>query len=225
MTKKLAFLDPEESDLHDQLKIDPHNPVLHYLLGQLYRVAALTCADKTNRKIYAEKAWNYFNKAIDLSPVAGSNAKPFCEFTSDKFFDAFVERARISYLCRDRKIVARLAAQLLELANSVTDEDAGELLFYGYHLLGLLELDGGDSETATKFLLQSAECQGSPRLNSFGPSMVLAKRLLALGQSEAVLKYLSKCNAFWECGRKQIAQWSDDIRRGVDPDFGYNLNF
>jgi hypothetical protein len=187
-------------------------------------VAARTNAEKASRIKYADKAWEYFNKAIELSSDARRNTVPSFAFPHGRFIGAYVERARASYICRANECTASLARDLLRFAEAASDVDAAELIFFGYHLLGLLAHDRGDLEEATICLLKSVECVGSPRLNSFGPSMMLAMRLLRLGQSEAVLGYLEKCSTFWEGGRENIDRWSEDIRRGVEPDFGYNLN-
>ena len=75
---------------------------------------------------------------------------------------------------------------------------------------------------AKKCLLESGRTLGSPQLNSFGPTMVLAKELLEQGERDAVLEYLHLCPKFWksETAESRLDQWSQAIKEGMVPDFG-----
>jgi hypothetical protein len=83
--------------------------------------------------------------------------------------------------------------------------------------LGRLALRRGDAEGAKEHLLASAEVKGSPVLNSFGPSMSLARDLLQAGERDAVLAYLERCSRFWKDDSPRV--WSEDIRAGRTPRF------
>ena len=95
-----------------------------------------------------------------------------------------------------------------------------EATFYGNQVLGRLALVDGNVEGAKAHLLASAETTGSPVLRSFGPSMVLAGELLALGERDVVLHYLKRCSLFWKHGADQLARWAGAIERGETPEFG-----
>jgi hypothetical protein len=51
--------------------------------------------------------------------------------------------------------------------------------------------------------------------------MALAKELLEKGEPEIVLEYFELCSKFWRNGK--LDQWTNEVRKGNDPDFGANL--
>ena len=71
----------------------------------------------------------------------------------------------------------------------------------------------------------AGETPGSPQLDTFGPNMALAERLLAGGRREAVLRYLEACRAFWESGGEELERWTQEVREGRTPAFGANLDY
>ena len=64
-------------------------------------------------------------------------------------------------------------------------------------MLGRIALAEGDVAVAKKRLLAFADSKGSPRMNSFGPNMQLAKDLLARGEDDTVIEYFERCGKFW----------------------------
>jgi hypothetical protein len=54
-----------------------------------------------------------------------------------------------------------------------------------------------DPDGAKEFLLESGKTPGSPQLNSFGPTFVLAAELLRRGEKGTVLEYLDLVAEFW----------------------------
>jgi hypothetical protein len=103
------------------------------------------------------------------------------------------------------------------------DWNSGNAIHDGHTILGLLAVRQGDIEKARRHLLDSAEVEGSPQLNSFGPSMTLAKELLDKGETGAVLQYFSLCRTFWKMGATKLDAWSEAVRTGKTPDFGVSL--
>ncbi len=73
--------------------------------------------------------------------------------------------------------------------------------------------------------LASAETPGSPQLNSFGPSMRLAKELLAVGEKDAVIEFLDRCRSFWKSGQDRLDSWTETLKGGGTPNFGSNLRY
>ena len=67
-------------------------------------------------------------------------------------------------------------------------------------------------------LLQGGQTPGSPQLNSFGPNMRLAQKLLEQGEAETVVQYLELCGRFWRMDRGQLSQWIKTIQDGGTPD-------
>lgn len=119
-------------------------------------------------------------------------------------------------LDRAREIVQAafaLAAQYPDNWNS------GNALHFGHTVLGLVALRSGDAKLATSELIASGEVRGSPQLNSFGPSMRLARELLKVGERDGVLVYFGLCRKFWKMGQRWIDIWEKKVTRGVVPKF------
>jgi hypothetical protein len=53
--------------------------------------------------------------------------------------------------------------------------------------------------------------------------MTLARDLLARGERQAVIDYLTRCDDLWETGREQLREWNRQVQTGQSPDFGANL--
>ncbi|MCH7564291.1 MAG: hypothetical protein IH968_10760 [Gemmatimonadetes bacterium] len=127
----------------------------------------------------------------------------------------------------------RLAEELLELAVEYSDDwYYGNALHNGHVVLGLVQMQRGNLQGAEHELLRAGESPGSPQLNSFGPSLVLARDLLMEGRVDAVLEYLELCRVFWypdsrsessAANAVRVGGWTEEIRRGEVPDFGPNL--
>lgn len=116
-----------------------------------------------------------------------------------------------------------LATEVLELApRFVGDWNHGNAIHHGHTVHGLIALAHGDVAEARRQLLASGNTDGSPQLNSFGPSMELASALLERGERATVLVYLDECRRFWEMGPEKLDAWSADIAAGREPDFGFN---
>jgi hypothetical protein len=118
----------------------------------------------------------------------------------------------------------RLADELLDRAQQYPDDwNYGNAIHHGNILHGRVLLRAGDVSSARQCLLNAGQTLGSPQLNSFGPSMSLARDLLERGQSDVVLSYLTLCRSFWKCDFGQLDRWETDITSGKTPDFRPNL--
>ena len=115
------------------------------------------------------------------------------------------------------------AMQAFLLTHSSTSY--GDALHLEHIYLGLFALDNGDTDTAILALLKAGKVPSSPVLKSFGPNMLLAKRLLEADEPEAVLQYLRFCKEFWAFPfyLLRVPKWIKVIRAGEVPDFGANL--
>lgn len=119
---------------------------------------------------------------------------------------------------------ASFAAELLTLGEQFrVDWYYGNAVHYGHLVLGEVALARGDRSGAATELLAAGHTRGSPQLNSFGPSMRLAKALLETGERASVLEYLKSCESFWALGHRQLRDWAELVRNGGVPDFGANL--
>jgi hypothetical protein len=118
------------------------------------------------------------------------------------------------------------AKKLLQMAPEYPkDWNYGNAIFYGNLILGRVAVQRGNLKEAGQYLLAAGATPGGPGLNTFGPSMTLAKELLEKGQSDVVLQYFALCKKFWEDGHRQLDRWSAAVRAGEAPDFGPNLNY
>jgi hypothetical protein len=97
-------------------------------------------------------------------------------------------------------------------------------------ILGLIAVEAGDTKKAKEHLFASATfppgrvLPASPVLISFGPSMELAKRLLAKGEKDVVLEYLDLCASFWEYGATKpdyLPKWRAEINSAGVSKFWY----
>jgi hypothetical protein len=120
----------------------------------------------------------------------------------------------------------------------------GNVVHEANQILGLAALQEGNIEEAKRYLLAAGRTLGSPQLDSFGPHMELAQKLLARGEKEVVVEYLDLVAKFWastseaklreyekkrpgsaavfrrvnrEHGR-QIEEWKKQIRAGKQPE-------
>ncbi len=84
-------------------------------------------------------------------------------------------------------------------------------------ILGLIALERGDSDAAANYLLQAGASPGSPQLDSFGPTLDLADRLLQAGRTEEVKIYLQSIQKFWDMDQGSVARWIEEIESGDVP--------
>ena len=133
-------------------------------------------------------------------------------------------RARIALQKGKSSRAERDARQLLAIAERYqSDWNYGNAIHHGNLILGRVALRSGDVTGARDHLLKAADIEGSPQLGTFGPNMRLALELLEAGETEAVLRYLERCEKFWEMGSEQIDDWRAQIGHGQIPNFGQNL--
>lgn len=96
-----------------------------------------------------------------------------------------------------------LAEEYLELAKSARgDWNYGNAIHTSHQILGLIRLKEGQIEQAKKHLLAAGRTPGSPQLNSYGPSLVLARELLLQGEREVIVRYLDLVARFWASEKK-----------------------
>jgi len=107
----------------------------------------------------------------------------------------------------------------------VRDWNYGNAIHKSHIAYGLLALRDGDVRRAGDELVAAGETRGSPQLNSFGPNMVLAKRLAEKGERDSVVRYLDGCRKFWSMDRGRLDEWKSQVAAGMVPDFGANVYY
>jgi len=133
--------------------------------------------------------------------------------------------ANAAFDARDFDKAEQYANELLSDARQYpNDWNYGNAIFQGNIVLGRVALARDKNiEQADSYLLAAGASPGSPQLNSFGPTMSLAKELLEAGERTVVLDFLDQCRRFWKMGRQKLNVWIDTIKAGGTPDFGVNL--
>ncbi len=98
-----------------------------------------------------------------------------------RFYSA-ERRIKRAYRRKRWENTALLSRQYLAQAERYhSDWNYGNAIHDGNQFLGLVRLRQGDIEAAKEHLLAAGLSPGSPQLDSFGPSMVLARELLERG--------------------------------------------
>jgi hypothetical protein len=138
----------------------------------------------------------------------------------DKAF-VYLPRAAVAAFHLDRFIEAKaFAEKALRLAPTFrTDWNYGNAIHLGHTVLGLLALREGNVDVSIDELRKSGDTPGSPQLNTFGPTMQLAKELLRAGQTVPVLGYLRQCRSFWSMGSTWLDLWESKALAGQVPNF------
>ncbi len=90
-------------------------------------------------------------------------------------------------------------------------------------ILGLLALHVGKTNEAVEFLGAAGASNGSPQLDTFGPSMILAKELSEVGRQVEVIGYLRLVQRFWKMDGGLVDRWIGELEAKRVPDFGMNL--
>lgn len=140
--------------------------------------------------------------------------------SEEEFFYALPSAAMAAYRLGRYDEAKSYAEQSLSLAPSFQQNwNYGNAIHFAHTALGLVALRKNDLESAVRELHEAGATPGSPQLDSFGPSMELAKALLRHGESAAVLSYLQQCRAFWQMGGVWLDLWEQKIGAGGVPNF------
>lgn len=117
-----------------------------------------------------------------------------------------------------------IAQDYLEAAKSFRcNWNFGNAIHDANSVLGLLALREGKVDQAVQSLAAAGASPGSPQLNSFGPSMLLANELVKAGKRAEVVSYLRATKRFWKMDRGSVEQWVGELEAGRTPDFRMNL--
>jgi hypothetical protein len=97
------------------------------------------------------------------------------------------------------------------------DWNYGNAIHNANSVLGLLALHEGNTAQALLYLKAAGESPGSPQLDSFGPSLMLANELAKAGQYEAVASYISAVAKFWRPDDTTLLAFTLPFLKDPDP--------
>lgn len=196
-----------------QRYLSPIHPLMRILLAVVLLACAvpvfaqrLPCGDLS---LPPEQRWNPPNSAVTIDLA---NFYRMSEQMMRAFNGASPQSAE------------PLAQEYIRTAKSFRcNWNYGNAIHDANSVLGLLALRAGHVTSAVEYLRAAGASSGSPQLNTFGPSMHLAKELAGAGQFAAVAEYLGQVRRFWEMENGSIDRWLSDLSSKRVPDFGSNL--
>lgn len=176
---------------------------------------------------------NLFERAANLSDAERAAEEHMGKIYGGDVNAATNEMERFEALCAaidkakntgDPNDARELAEELERLAPKYKGKSSyGNAVQDSNQILGRIALASGKMDEAKKRLLASADSDGSPTMNSFGPNMTLAKELLRNGEKDVVLQYFDLCRKFWKRHVDTLDRWTEDVKNGRLPEFGANL--
>ena len=186
---------------------EPANPRWPEKLAHLYNLSAIT---RDGVDVTAAR------KALIAMEKARATAK-------EGEFNYLDSLAKMAFDAGETEKARTYANKLLEQATEHTGQwNYGNAIHDGNVILGRIALREGKVVEAKEYLLSAGKTPGSPQLNSFGPTMTLARELADKGEKETVLAYFKLCRAFWKMGGERLDAWTDALASGRTPDFGAN---
>jgi tetratricopeptide (TPR) repeat protein len=191
------------------------------------------------------RVWNWFSKryerSLEATPLSPEREQSIAaqllerapddlaeldaaETDIDRFY-ALPDAAFGALALGKRELARELAQKALDMAPSYADNwHYGNAIHAAHTVLGLLAVEVGDTAGATDQLARAGATPGSPQLDSFGPSMRLARALAKLGETHVVLTYLKQCRTFWKMGSASLDVWEAKLQRGEVPNFTMQLH-
>lgn len=108
--------------------------------------------------------------------------------------------------------------ELLRL-NKIVDENwnYGNAIHHAHTIIGLVSFENNDIISARNHLNKSSKTPGSPQLDSFGPVLILAQKMIEAGEIEPCKKFLKNCKKFWKMEDGKISAWLLEIDNGHIP--------
>ncbi len=153
-------------------------------------------------RLWARLALKQYQAAYRLAPDVSTR------------FGLLNDLADSAFASGEISMAVRYANSLLRAARKQRGKwNYGNAIHGANTVLGKAALAKRDVDRALRHLQASAEHDGSPQLNSFGPSFELAKKLLDKGHVVPVRAYLKACQRFWRMDNGAIDYWLGEIQR------------
>ena len=207
--------------------VSAHSMLRTFFL-QMIALAALGLSSSTwSSECSGDKPW--------LSPAARSAGYADADLMA---FYELSKQTSAAYARRDAT-TRSLASRYLDMARRFPcDWNYGNAIHNANSTLGLLALHDGRKQDALLFLRAAGKTPGSPQLDSFGPSLLLATELARAGEFKEVSSYLASVRRFWKAedlspigllipyfkDPDPLATWIEELDAGRVPNFGAPFN-
>jgi hypothetical protein len=226
----------------DQLKKNPDNLKLLENSANYFQLYDRELAEKSLQKArsldmdnpkWPEKLGHLYSldmrsRSLEIKTVAAGKALEQYEIayklSNDEKRDVLLKSITEAALTANKPEKAKEYAEKM-LNQNRPGWNYGNNIHHGNIILGRIALAAGDLKQAKKRLIEAGKTPGSPQLNSFGPSMTLAKELLEKGEKDVVLEYFKLCSKFWKSGKDRLNRWSGEVKEGKIPNFRANLYY
>ena len=224
----------DEPLLQAALKKDPKGPWANYLSMKFAQTKFEACSrSNVGRAALYGASLKYLKPACDTLALA-VKTNP-----DDKVLQGGLsqmeEHVALASLEAGLDLVAvkSLAEAVLAKDKDTKSWNYGNRIFNVHTLLGRVALREGKLDDAKKHLLTAGHTPGSPQLNSFGPSFILARELAEKGERDTVIDFLDSVARFWANpdtrteansnrvaseNLKQLEFWKTQLRAGKVPD-------
>ena len=199
LLRQAEALDPENADWPEQLA-QLHETRARRLRGEERKAASFQALACYERAYEANKSVRKESHLVERLAVNALQAEEF-------------EKAR--------EYASRLLGGVLQARKPVDTWNYSNAVHWGNVVLGRVALRQGDLDAAKHHLLEAGNTPGSPQLSSQGPDMVLARELLAAGETGAAAGYFKACSTFWEPGKDRLMHWAAAIEEGRPPNFDF----
>jgi len=165
--------------------------------------------------------------------VSSTEARLQHNFKSHERYFLLKDLAPAAFAAGDLKKAEKYARELQTVGDTIKNESKFDTRIpsYANHvsniILGLIALNEDKVIEAKEHLLAAAQISGGPDplLTTFGPNMLLAKKLIEKGERETVIQYFDLCAKFWERENGRLEKWKNTVNQGGMPDFGANLGY
>lgn len=156
----------------------------------------------------------------------------------DRFYDLSQEMSG-AYKRGNDALAGSLALEYLQgAAKFPCNWNYGNAVHNANVILGLIALRKGRRAEAVVHLYAAGETPGSPQLDTFGPSLLLARELARVGEYKAAADYLVSISRFWKATDRSftgfmfpqlhdpdpLRTWVRELESGRVPDFGEPFN-
>ncbi len=111
-----------------------------------------------------------------------------------------------------------LSKELLRLNKIVPETwNYGNAIHHSHTIISLVKFERNQIDSAKNHLVKSSKTPGSPQLDSFGPTLMLAQKLADHGEIQSCIKYLKNCSQFWKMDNGKVSTWLNQLENGNVP--------